>query len=152
MNLLRAELSNLSLSVERSCRDSREILQEASVVATRRLDAQFAGSRLFRFRIVPRARLNAVRVSRWMRTFAVREFFEDGSRDQRSPLHLRLRRTRLRSLKLGRRVQLPGLNLHQDQTAENHEHHAQSHLKLPARLAQTIRVQDAWCGRHRRRE
>lgn len=148
-NLSRAELLTQRLNPERSCRDSREILPEASANASRRLVAQFAGFRLFRFRIVLRARLNELRVLRWMRTCVVREFFEDASRDRLSLRRLQLRRTRLPSQKLenqklGQREQSLGLTLRPDQIGDNHEYRGRSRLKLPARLAQTIRHRAGW--------
>ena len=153
-NLSRAELLIPHLNPERSCRDSREILPEASAKASRHLVAQFAGFRLFRFRIVLRARLNELRVLRWMRTCVVREFFEDASRDRLSLRRLQLRRTRLlnqklanQNQKLGQLEQSLGLTLRPDQIGDNHEYRGRNHLKLPARLAQTIRHRAGWLDR-----
>lgn len=156
-----AELSKLRLNPERSCRDSRAILLEASANAKagRHLVAQFDGFRLFRFRIVRRVRLNELRVLRWMRTCVVREFFEDVNRDRLSRRCLQLRRTRLlnqklanQNRKLGRREQSLALSRRRDQSGDNHEYHGRSRLKLPARLVQTIRHRAGWLDQQDPRE
>ena len=99
---LHAEWSKLNLSVAQICRGVRKLLgtcRQAIVVQQPQV-VRFGEFRTLRDRNVRLVRDKDLRVLRWMKICAAREFFEDENRDQRS----RLNQTRIQ---LRLRFQLP---------------------------------------------
>lgn len=99
MNALHATSSTLHLRTER-CRAARDSWGPSRETIRHRHQAVEYVRRL-RFQIVRRVLPNELREFSWMKTFAVREFFEDEIRDRLSHGQRKLR-TQARRLRLKR--------------------------------------------------